>query len=128
MRKGERAIWILAPMARKITSEDEETREETTRRIITGFRGAAVFDVAQTDGAALAEPVAAKLEGDAPAELWNRLEIVRRREWLPRDPGDSEHGANGYTDPSGKRVVVDPEMSPRPCADKLWRTSWANRR
>ena len=44
--RGERSIKILAPMTRKIKSEDEE---ETV--IIRGFRPVSVFDVSQTEGA-----------------------------------------------------------------------------
>jgi len=45
VRKGERAIRILAPMTRKIKSEDDE---ETV--IIRGFRPVSVFDLSQTEG------------------------------------------------------------------------------
>lgn len=45
VRKGERAIRILAPMVRKITDEDGE---ETI--IIRGFRPVSVFDISQTEG------------------------------------------------------------------------------
>ena len=46
VRKGERAIWILAPVhGRRVPEDDGEER-----RPIVGFRRVAVFDVAQTDG------------------------------------------------------------------------------
>lgn len=45
VRKGERAIRILAPMTRKIIDDDDE---ETV--IIRGFRPVSVFDVSQTEG------------------------------------------------------------------------------
>jgi len=111
VRKGEKAIWILAPIARKIRTEDEETGEETTRRVVTGFRGAAVFDVAQTDGEPLAEPVT-KLDGDAPAELWDRLESVARAHRYTVYQYTPTNGANGFTDPAGSRIVVDQKMAP----------------
>ena len=46
VRKGERAIRILAPMTRKIKSDKDE--EETI--LIRGFRPVSVFDVSQTEG------------------------------------------------------------------------------
>jgi antirestriction protein ArdC len=66
--KGERAIWILAPMVgpRIETAEGEETRP------IYGFRPVAVFDVAQTDGDELPQ-VCRNLEGDDPTSLFDAL-------------------------------------------------------
>ena len=68
VRKGERAIWILAPMTGRRTrmADGEEHRP------ILGFRPVAVFDVAQTDGEPLPE-VCRTLEGDDPAALFGRL-------------------------------------------------------
>lgn len=68
VRKGERAIWILAPMTgRRTTTADGEER-----RPILGFRPVAVFDVAQTDGEPLPE-VCRILEGDDPAAWFGLL-------------------------------------------------------
>ena len=46
VRKGEKAIWILAPMVYK-NADAEDGKDE---RIIRGFKFVPVFDVAQTDG------------------------------------------------------------------------------
>ncbi len=51
VRKGERGIAIYAPTSRRVRPEDD--RDESVRRIVTGFRLVHVFDVAQTEGAAL---------------------------------------------------------------------------
>jgi len=68
VRKGERAIWILAPMIGKRTrSEDGEER-----RSIVGFRSVPVFDVAQTEGEPLPE-VCRTLRGDDPTAWFDRL-------------------------------------------------------
>ncbi len=45
VKKGEKAIKILAPMRRKIQDDNGEDKF-----IITGFRTASVFDVSQTEG------------------------------------------------------------------------------
>ena len=68
VRKGERAIWILAPMVgrRVPDSEGEE------RRRIHGFRPVAVFDVAQTEGDELPE-VCRNLQGDDPSACFDAL-------------------------------------------------------
>ena len=49
VRRGEKAIWILAPMRFKKTN-DEDAGEGRT---IAGFKYVAVFDVSQTEGAEL---------------------------------------------------------------------------
>jgi antirestriction protein ArdC len=69
VRKGERAIWILAPMTgRRVRSGDDEEC-----RPIVFFRPVAVFDVAQTDGEPL--PVVCRnLHGGDPTSAFARLE------------------------------------------------------
>lgn len=66
--KGERAIWILAPMIGKRTRTDDGE----VRRPIVGFRSVPVFDVAQTEGEPLPE-VCRTLRGDDPTAWFDRL-------------------------------------------------------
>ena len=54
VRKGEKAIWILAPMVYK----NAEAEDGESDRVIRGFKFVAVFDVAQTDGEELRPSVA----------------------------------------------------------------------
>ena len=51
VKKGENGLMILAPLVRKVESADECNPEKQAR--IFGFRAVYVFDVTQTDGAAL---------------------------------------------------------------------------
>ncbi|MDZ7578431.1 MAG: ArdC-like ssDNA-binding domain-containing protein [Candidatus Nanopelagicales bacterium] len=74
VRKGERAIWILAPMTRKVTDEDERPDTETGTRQLIGFRPVPVFDLRQTDGEPL-PAVCSKLQGDAP-DIYSQLVAV----------------------------------------------------
>lgn len=46
VKKGEKAIKILAPLIKKV--EDEKTKQE--KKVIYGFRRVSVFDVQQTEG------------------------------------------------------------------------------
>ena len=64
VRKGEKAIWILAPMVYK----QAEAEDGDDDRVIRGFKPVAVFDVSQTDGEELPE-VCTRLTADAPACL-----------------------------------------------------------
>lgn len=50
IKKGSKAIYILAPLTKKIVEKDEATGEETARIIIVGFRPISVFRLEDTDG------------------------------------------------------------------------------
>lgn len=50
VRRGETAIWILAPLKRAFTVSDEDTGEDRTYTQLVGFRSEAVFDISQTTG------------------------------------------------------------------------------
>jgi len=68
VKKGEKAIWILAPMLYKDADAEEG-------RVIRGFKYVAVFDVSQTDGEELPE-VCHLLFGEDPAGHFDRLVAV----------------------------------------------------
>lgn len=52
VKKGERGIQILAPILKKKQEENPEEQE----KILTGYRTTYVFDISQTEGAALPIP------------------------------------------------------------------------
>src|SRR5829696_6988477 len=63
IRRGEKAIRVMAPITTRVTVIDQDGRpvvgpdgKPEVRRQITGYRPAPVFDVAQTDGPAIPEP------------------------------------------------------------------------
>ncbi len=68
VRRGEQAIWILAPVTRR--AKDEES--DKTMRAVVAFRPVAVFAEDQTDGEALPE-VCTRLYGDEPAGAFAQL-------------------------------------------------------
>ncbi len=57
MKRGAKDISILAPVVVRSPRADEDTNSETeeqeTEKMVVAFRGATVFDVADTDGAPL---------------------------------------------------------------------------
>jgi antirestriction protein ArdC len=108
VRKGEKSIGIYAPMIRKKT--DEVTGKE--RSYVAGFRIASVFDVSQTDGDALPEDVTntTLLEGDAPAAMWEALVGVATANKYRVERGEC-HGANGFTRPSDRLIMVREDVS-----------------
>lgn len=65
VKKGERAIRILAPIVGVRRKKDEEAEKDITKqntRVLVGFRNAYVFDVLQTEGAEL--PALREMSGD----------------------------------------------------------------
>ena len=63
VKKGEKAIRILAPMTLGKNAKDGTPREESKVGHLVGFRQVCVFDVSQTDGADL--PQFSRAIGDA---------------------------------------------------------------
>lgn len=78
VRKGEHAIWILAPMTRKVAAEDTEQADDTKpgARLLFGFKPVPVFDIRQTDGEPLPE-VCSRLQGDEPGVYTQLIAVAR---------------------------------------------------
>jgi len=66
VKKGEKGILIMAPIVYRRRKAKEQKAEENDDRTV-GFKAAYVFDVSQTDGKELSEPV--KVEGDPSSYL-----------------------------------------------------------
>jgi antirestriction protein ArdC len=69
VRKGEKAIWILAPLFKKVERDEEE------HSVLRGFKWVPVFDVSQTEGEAL-PVICAPLDGGDPAGRYEELVAV----------------------------------------------------
>jgi antirestriction protein ArdC len=74
VRKGEKGIGILAPLAYRRQADSDDGEDGTTRGI-RGFKVVHVFDVSQTVGEDL--PELARITGD-PGEMLERMENVIR--------------------------------------------------
>jgi len=72
VRRGERAIWILAPMTRRVVADDIAEAPERASRVVTAFRPVPVFDQAQTDGDPLPQ-VCTRPTGDEPSGAYAGL-------------------------------------------------------
>lgn len=81
VKRGEKAIRIIAPAYYKKKERDEQTGEDV-ERAVTFFRGASVFDISQTEGEALPEVAVPVLDSNAGAELYASLEGVALTEGL----------------------------------------------
>ncbi|MGH7639460.1 MAG: ArdC-like ssDNA-binding domain-containing protein [Candidatus Dormibacteria bacterium] len=106
VNKGERAIWILAPMVVKAKETDPETGEQTERPRVVGFKSVPVFDVAQTSGAEVPVP-AHPLAGRCAEEQRAALTAYAQSLGFTVDPAaDLPMGRNGDTSHSLRRIRI----------------------
>jgi len=102
VRKGERALWILAPRWRK-TGEDEEGNAE---RELAGFITVPVFDVSQTDAPPEAHP-SPRARVRADEESLKRAIAAVSREIAPvRLVERSDGRYNGMYEPGAHRITL----------------------
>ncbi len=107
VRKGERALWILAPMTgRRARSDDGEER-----RPIVGFRPVPVFDVAQTDGEPLPE-VCRNLRGDDPRSCFGLLVARAGRLGYTVETTELPGSTNGDCAFARRRIRVEGRNEP----------------
>ncbi|MDA8295578.1 MAG: ArdC-like ssDNA-binding domain-containing protein [Actinomycetota bacterium] len=103
VRKGERAIWIFAPVLVR-NHASREGREEA--EAVRGFRLVPVFDLSQTDGEAV--PSLCELVGaPVPAEHYERLCLVARRLGYSVQDHDFAGAANGDCNHAERRLRVE---------------------
>ena len=122
VRRGEKAIRVLAPITRRATVADADGKPQKgpdgtvqTRQQIVGFRPAPVFDIAQTDGPPVPQPAEPELlSGAAPDGLWDALagEIAEHGYRLLRCPASELDGANGLTKVPEREVWVRDDVDP----------------
>jgi hypothetical protein len=117
VRKGERALWILAPCRYRTT--DRDSGEE--RWVVRGFKAVPVFDVSQTEGEDLADVRPDLLTGEAPVGLWDGLakQVAAAGFMLERVSAERLHGANGMTDFATRVVSVRDDVDDAQAAKTL---------
>ena len=107
VRRGERAIWILAPVTRKVDVENERGDTESATRVV-GFRSVPVFDVSQTDGPPLPERPridAGELADVVPEGMVDELSSFVTSQGFSISRADTGD-AGGWTDFTNKKVVI----------------------
>lgn len=107
VRKGEKAIRILAPCPHKAVKEVDGEEKEIRW---TTYRVASVFDVSQTDGEDLPESVCKTLDAavDGYDDLIKRLETISPYPVSYEEISGTAHGFCSFED---RRVVVRRGMS-----------------
>lgn len=120
VRKGERAIRIMAPMVvggskderRDVRSAGQAMSATSAEKMGTAdgprvlFRAVPVFDVSQTDGDPLPEPPREPLTGDSHAPYIGKLEAFASSIGVRVEREPLEH-AGGYYSDKDKRIVID---------------------
>lgn len=107
VRRGERAIWVLAPITRKVEVENERGEKEASSRVV-GFRSVPVFDVSQTDGPPLPERPridVGELGDTVPEGMVDELSSFVTSKGFSISRGDTGD-AGGWTDFTNKKVVI----------------------
>lgn len=118
VNKGEKAIGIFAPKMIRVTEldgagkpvKDAKGKLKKNSRCV-GFTTASVFDVSQTDGDELPS-VDRELSETPPDGYKDDLETAITDAGFTVSYEKITGGASGFTEPAGKRVVVDSALSP----------------
>lgn len=105
VRRGERAIWIVAPMVARSSATGDDGD-----RVIRGFKLVPVFDIGQTDGDPLPE-VCHRLDGDPPAAHYRHLVEVARSLGFAVVDHTFDGGTNGDCSHARRRIRVEVAMS-----------------
>jgi len=118
VRKGERAIRILAPMSVRDRSSDARDATPTLqgdepRRTV--FRAVSVFDVSQTDALPGTDPVpldspSQPIEGDTHAHLLRPLRCLATELGFALELRPLDGTAEGWCDASEREIVVNAEL------------------
>lgn len=110
VRKGEKAIWILAPLKRVVRTQDEESGEERSHTYLAGFTAEAVFDVSQTVGPRLPSYEISPRGEEAGEKEPLLLSFAASLgiSVLTLDTGSAE----GYFNPVKKEIALSDRLSP----------------
>jgi len=103
VRKGEKAIYVLAPMVYK---RDDVPEPDGDARVIKGFQYVPVFDISQTDGEDLPS-VCNRISGDDPAGLYGELVAFAHSIGFTVEDFDFDGGPNGDCSHLTHRIRVE---------------------
>jgi hypothetical protein len=120
VRRGERAIWILAPITRKVEVANERGETEPQHRVV-GFRAVPVFDVSQTDGPPLPERPridAGELADVVPEGMVDELSSFVEAKGFTISRADTGD-AGGWTDFASHKVVLSDKATDAEAARTL---------
>ena len=107
VRRGERAIWILAPIVERRVGARDGGDEDVVR----GFRFVPVFDVSQTEGEELPS-VCNRLVGDDPTGHFDRLVAAARSFGFAVEEYEFTGTINGDCSHAERRIRIESRNTP----------------
>lgn len=109
IKKGEKAIKILAPVKVKVKGE-KESEEQKERYVLKGFKVVNVFDISQTEGKDIPE-ICRELKGKSVKieTLYNKLLSIIKIPVIQ----EPLRGPKGYYDPSKNIISIKEDMDPK---------------
>jgi hypothetical protein len=114
VKKGAKAIWVLAPVTITLRKKDEETGEEKVSHPIVNWKGVPVFTVSDTEGKELPDHPCHILVGEGNQEALKAVQSAIEQEGFTFsfvDPFEL-HGANGVTNHLDRSVKVRNDVEP----------------
>ncbi len=105
VKKGEKAIWIFAPLLKKVEDEVKDAAQKKVVKVFRGFKKVAVFAFEQTSGEKLEVPPIGALVTRDPNEVYARLKQVAMDAGLAVKEIDMPFAQGGSTD--GRTVWVN---------------------
>jgi antirestriction protein ArdC len=108
VRRGESALWIFAPVTRRVASDDDP---EQSTRLVAAFRVVPVFDISQTEGDPLPE-ICTRLSGDDPLGAYDQLVQVARGLDFTVEDHVFEDETNGDCSHQSRRIRVSTRLQP----------------
>lgn len=106
VKRGEKAIRILAPCIRKKNADNDDEDDQ----VLTGFRSVSVFDVSQTEGEPTQSLELRKLAGDVDGYNCLLVSLIESSP-VPIKFEDIEGSSNGFYDVLAKTICVREGMS-----------------
>ncbi len=119
VRKGEKAIQIIAPCTYKKEVDDTyadgtvkkdsdgNVRKKTVE--LKGFKACSVFDMSQTEGDPIPEYISDLT--DPVTDYYHYLTAIEQASPMPIRYDDLKGGVHGYYSPVGQEIVINRDMS-----------------
>ena len=113
VRKGEAALWVMAPLP--IKRRDGEAEEPGEERLF--FRSVPVFELSQTDVVPGVEPEpleppSVPIDGDSHAELLEPLAALARELGYVMSYAELDGACGGFCDYRARRIVIEERQAP----------------
>jgi antirestriction protein ArdC len=113
VRRGESALWVIAPMA--VRRRDQRGEDTGEKRMF--FRSVPVFELSQTDpidgvDQAPLEPPSAPIEGDSHRQLLEPLSVLAHELGYTLDCAELDGACGGYCAYRAKRIVIEERQPP----------------